>query len=169
MSKWKLKSTLITFCDTKRIVHKEFVPSGKTVNANFYKEVLQNLRNRIARVYPELTNNFILHHDNAPIYTDFKVSQFLAKHSVATLPQLLYSPDLSSPDFFLLSWLKSILRGHRFDNLENLQKNVNLVLNSIPFENFQVGINWWQNRWQRVLMQEGLFWRIWSVCKIILK
>ena len=38
--KSNLKSMIITFFDVKGIVHKEFVPTGQTVNSGFYCEVL---------------------------------------------------------------------------------------------------------------------------------
>jgi len=41
--KSNLKSMIITFFDIKGIVHKEFVPTGQTVNSGFYCEVLRRL------------------------------------------------------------------------------------------------------------------------------
>jgi len=38
--KSNLKSMIFTFFDIKGIVHKEFVPTGQTVNSGFYSEVL---------------------------------------------------------------------------------------------------------------------------------
>ncbi|XP_033218471.1 uncharacterized protein LOC117173932 [Belonocnema kinseyi] len=60
---------LIIFFDSRGIVHKEFVPSGSTVNAAFYKEVLLRLKNRVARVRPVLVKNWTLHYDNALAHT----------------------------------------------------------------------------------------------------
>jgi len=42
MSKSKIKSMLICFFDSQRIVHKEFVPPGQTINQIFYREVLED-------------------------------------------------------------------------------------------------------------------------------
>ena len=49
MRKSKIKSMLIFF-DSRGIVHKEFVPPGKTFNQTFYREFLERLRKRVARV-----------------------------------------------------------------------------------------------------------------------
>jgi hypothetical protein len=48
-------------------VHKEFVPAGKTVNAEFYKGVLDHLLKLIHRVRPAAfcSRDFFLLHDNA--------------------------------------------------------------------------------------------------------
>jgi len=50
MSKFKIKMMLICFFDSQGIIHKEFVPPGQTVNQTFYREVLERLRKRVARV-----------------------------------------------------------------------------------------------------------------------
>ena len=42
------------FFDQKRIVHKEFVPPGQTVNAAFYVEVLKILRENVRRKRPHI-------------------------------------------------------------------------------------------------------------------
>jgi len=59
MSKSKIKSMLICFFDSQRIIHKEFVPPGQTVNQTFYWEVLERLRKRVARVRPGIARTWI--------------------------------------------------------------------------------------------------------------
>jgi len=44
------------FFDSQGIVHKEFVPPGQTVNRTFYREVLERLRKRVARVRPSIAH-----------------------------------------------------------------------------------------------------------------
>ena len=43
-SRYKVKTIIIVFSDSRGIVHKEFVPPGQTVNHAFYKDVLERLR-----------------------------------------------------------------------------------------------------------------------------
>jgi len=59
---------LIIFFDSQGVVHKKFVPGGKTVNAEFYKEIKDRLLKRIQRVRPAAfySRDFLLLHDNAP-------------------------------------------------------------------------------------------------------
>ena len=52
--KSNLRSIIITFFDIKGIVHKEFVPTGQTVNSGFYCEVLQRLRKKYETSPPTL-------------------------------------------------------------------------------------------------------------------
>jgi histone-lysine N-methyltransferase SETMAR len=98
-------SFLIIFY-SKGVVHKDFVPPGQTVNVAFYMDVLKQPKT-VGRVRPEIANTWVLHHDKAPSHASLLVREFLAKQTVATLPQPPYSPDLAPPDFFLFPRLKS--------------------------------------------------------------
>ncbi|XP_033230224.1 uncharacterized protein LOC117181538 [Belonocnema kinseyi] len=95
MSKSKVKTMIITFFDSYRIVHKEFVPSGQTVNQGYYRLVLERLRKRVNRVRPDITRNRILHDDNTPCHTTLSVSQYLASKGIAVLYQPPYSSDIT--------------------------------------------------------------------------
>jgi hypothetical protein len=48
----RIKILLIIFFESQGVVHKEFVPEGKTVNAEFCKGVMDCLLKRIQRVRP---------------------------------------------------------------------------------------------------------------------
>jgi histone-lysine N-methyltransferase SETMAR len=65
---------------------------------------------------PEMSTagSWLLHHDNAPIHTTLSIIQFFSKHSIPTLPQPPFSPDLSPPNFFLFPNSKLLLKGRRF-------------------------------------------------------
>jgi len=51
--KSNVKSMIVTFFDVKEIVHKEFVPTGQTVNSGFYCEVLRRLLEKRAKTSPQ--------------------------------------------------------------------------------------------------------------------
>jgi len=53
MQKSKLKKIFICFFDQEGIVHREFVPPGMTVNADFYCDVLRRLRENVRRKRPQ--------------------------------------------------------------------------------------------------------------------
>jgi len=61
---------LITFFESQGIVNKEFLPEGKTVNAEFYKGVMDCPLKCIQRVRPAAfcSRDFFLLHDNAPTH-----------------------------------------------------------------------------------------------------
>jgi len=125
------------FFYSQGIVHKEFVPSGQTVNQTVYQEVLERLSKRVARVKPGIAHTWMLQHDNAPCHTAVSINEFLAEKSIPVAPQSPYSPDLSSCDFILFSRLKNHLKGRQFGTLDNIQKSVTDELYGISAEAFQ--------------------------------
>ena len=65
----KFKATFIVFFDIQGIVMAEWVPSGQTVNQQYYIEVLMKLRERVRKKQPELwRNGWILRQDNTPAH-----------------------------------------------------------------------------------------------------
>jgi len=101
IQKSKLKTMLICFLDQEGIVHREFVPPGMTVNADFYCDVLRRLRENVQCKRPQKwqNQNLIIHHDNAPAHRSFKVSQFLTNNNMTVIPHPPYSPDLAPVTF----------------------------------------------------------------------
>jgi len=73
-----IKTKLIIFFDSQGVVHKEFISDGKTVNAEFYKEVMDRLLKRIQRVRPAVfcSRDFFLLHDSLPAHNAASVCQF---------------------------------------------------------------------------------------------
>ena len=89
MSRSKVKTMIIVFFDSRGIVHKEFVPPGMTVNQAFYRDLMERLRKRVQRVRPDIADDWVLHHDNAPAHTALSIREFLAKKNIPyfhTLP-----------------------------------------------------------------------------------
>ena len=109
---------LTVFYDSEDVVHYEFLPQGRTVNKEYYLEVMQRLREDVRKKRPDAwrENRWILQHDNAPSHSSFLFHDFLAKNATTVLPQPSYSPDLATADFFLFPKLKSTLKGRRFES-----------------------------------------------------
>jgi len=65
-------------------VHKEFVPEGKTANADFYKGEMDRLRKLIQRVRPAAfcSRDCFFLHDNAPAHEAASVCQFLTQKTL---------------------------------------------------------------------------------------
>ena len=87
------------------MVHYEFLPEDRTVNKEYYFQVMRRLCEAILLKHTELRKklSWILHHDNAPAHTSMLVREFLVKNKTVIMPQPLYSPDLASVDFFLFT------------------------------------------------------------------
>ena len=64
-------------------------------------------------------------------------------------PQPPYSPDPAPTDFFLFPKLKSVLKGQRFESVEEIKVNSLAELRSIPKETFQECFQKWKKCWER--------------------
>jgi len=85
-------------------VHKEFIPEGKTVNAEFYKGVMDCFLKCIQWVHPAVfcSQDFFLVHNNAPAHEAASVCQFLTPKNVTTLyHRLVLSRFISARLFFV--------------------------------------------------------------------
>jgi len=114
--KFRVKSMLVIFFDWQGVIHNEFVPEGETINAVYYKGVMERLLNRIRRVRPGMceSGDWFLLHDNAPSHNATIIKQFLAQQKVTVLDHPSYSPDLVPADYFLFQKVKSHLKGRLF-------------------------------------------------------
>ena len=67
----KFKVMLTVFFDYRGVVHYEFLPTGQTVNKEYYLSVMRHLREAIRKKRLELWANYSwnLHHHNAPSHT----------------------------------------------------------------------------------------------------
>ena len=77
-SRYNIKvMTIIVFFDLDGIVQAEFVPRNTTVNSEYYKGLLERLRNDVRRKQPEKwANGLILYNYNAPCHTRFWYGNF---------------------------------------------------------------------------------------------
>ena len=76
--------------------------------------------------------------DNARPHCAFNMKRFLTKHDIVELNHPLYSPDLSPPNFYFYPKFKTALKGHQFQNVGDIQKNVIAELRSISSEDCEM-------------------------------
>ncbi|UYV71894.1 hypothetical protein LAZ67_9000961 [Cordylochernes scorpioides] len=95
----KVKVLLTVFFDCRGVVHQEFFPQGRTVNKEYYLQVMRNLREAIRQKRPDLwkNKNWLLHHDNAPAHTSLLVRDFLAKNNTLMMPRSHRIPQIWPP------------------------------------------------------------------------
>ena len=151
------KSMMIVFFDIRGIIHREFLPRGQAVNAEFYCSVLRRLREDIRRKRPSLwrDGNWVLHHDNAPAHNALRTREFLTQTGTIVAPHPPYSPDLAPCDFFLFLKLKMSLKGRRFNTIEEIQSESQAVLNTVQESDFHAAFLALQDRWARCIDAEG--------------
>ena len=120
------------FFDSTGIIYIHWVPTGQTVNKEYYVEVLREFKKRFRRKRPALFNSgqWHFHQDNAPVNNSILVTDYLTKRDIKTVPHPLYSPNLASCDF----WLFPKLRGCRYETVEEMKEAVTKVIDTLTQE-----------------------------------
>ena len=138
-SKSTQKLMMIPFFDSKGMIYLHWVPSGQTVNKEYYVEVLREFRKRFRRKRPALftSGRWHFHQDNAPVHNSIRVSNYLTEMGIKTVPHPPYSPDLAPCDFWLFPKLKENLRGSRFETIEEMKEAVTRVVDTFTLKDFR--------------------------------
>ena len=138
-SKSTQKLMMIPFFDSMGIIYIHWVPTGITVNKEYYIEVLREFRKTFRRKRPELfeSGQWHFHQDNAPVHKSILVTDYLTQMGIKTVSHPPYSPDLAPCDFWLFPKLKENLRGNRYSTIEDMKEAVTRVLNTLTQEDFQ--------------------------------
>ena len=157
MEKSKIKTLLITFYDSKGIIHKEFVPPGKTVDAVYFLGVMKRLLAGIRRVRPEYreSGSWRLLDDNAPSHRSTLVTNFFIENHILTLNHSLYSPDLAPCDFYLFGKLHLAMKGKRYKDVEHIQMATTSILKMIPANDLKSHLICFLNALNSVLTRKG--------------
>ncbi|UYV77598.1 hypothetical protein LAZ67_15001667 [Cordylochernes scorpioides] len=152
-----VKVLLTVFFDCRGVVHHEFLPQGRTVNEEYYLQVMRNLREAIRQKRPDLWKNkiWLLHHDNAPAHTLLLVRDFLAKNNTLMMPQPPYSSELAPCDFFLFPKLKRPMKGRRYATLDEIKTASKKELKKISKNDFLKCFEDWKNRWHKCIISHG--------------
>ena len=125
----------------------DFVTRNNTVNSEYYKSLLERLRNHVCRKRPEkLANGFILHHDNAACHTSLLVRQFMLNKNITVCPHPPYSPDLAMCNFWLCPKVKMTIKGKCFESIQDVEEATPELLKTLTKEDFQNCFRKWQER-----------------------
>ena len=117
------------FFDSTGMIYMHWVPTGQTVNKEYYVEVLREFRKRFRRKRPALFKSGQWHfqQDNAPVHNSILVTDYLTKMCIKIVPHPPYSPDLAPCDF----WLFPKLRGCRYERIEEMKEAVMKVIDTL--------------------------------------
>ncbi len=137
-SQWKMM--LILYFDSHGPISTYFYDDG-TIDSATYIDSLRDMREALRRKRPHLwaSKNFKLLQDNASPHTSAPTLDYLFTVDMAEhlWPHPQYSPDLSPCNYWAFPLLKSKIRGHRFNNLEDVKTTVRCTLREIPLADFQ--------------------------------
>ncbi len=90
-----------------------------------------------------------------PVHSAFKIHDFFPQNQVYVLHCPPYSPDLDLCDFYLFCKIKNNLKGHRFQNVEDIQKNLTAAFKGIKEEEFGTCFEQWKQRMKKCIQSRG--------------
>ena len=137
-SKSTHKLLMIPFFDSTGMIYMHRVPTGQTVNKEYYVEALREFRKRFRRKRRALfkSSQWHFHQDNAPVHNSILVTDYLTKMGIKTPPHPPYSRDLAPCDFWLFPKLKEKLRDCRYETIEEMKNVVTKVIDTLTQEDF---------------------------------
>ena len=113
---------MIPFFDSTGMTYMHWVPTGQTVNKEYYVDVLREFRKRFPALFK--SGQWHFHQDNAPVNNSILVTDYLNKMGIETVPHPLYSSDLAPCNFWLFPKLKEKLRGCRYETIEEMKEAI---------------------------------------------
>jgi len=114
------------FWDARGIIFIDYLQKGRTINGEYYANLLQRLGDEIKEQRPHVAKKKVLfHQDNAPVHTSIIAMAKINELKFELLPHAPYSPDLAPSDYFLFPNLKKWLGDKRFTNNEEVESAVN--------------------------------------------
>lgn len=154
LSAGKVMATV--FWDTKGIIFIDYLEKGKTINGEYYSNLLQRLSVEIKSKRPHLAKKKVLfHQDNAPAHTSLLVMAKIHELGFELLPHPPYSPDLAPCDFHLFPNLKKWLGGKKFLENPEVVAAVDAYFEDLDKSFYETGISALQNRWAKCIELKG--------------
>jgi hypothetical protein len=95
-----------------------------------------------------------LHHNIAAAHLSYLVQNFLAKHQISQVLQLLIHqiwPHMT----FLFQKVKMLLKGNRLQDMEEMKQNTMMQLLAFPKSQFQKRFRQWKDHRNRCVVSEG--------------
>jgi hypothetical protein len=87
-------------------------------------------------------------------HTSLKITVFVTNNNMVIFPHLPYSPDLAC-DFALFPKFKMKPKGQHFETVSDIQRESQVVLNSIKENDFHSAFEAWKNRWDCCICSQG--------------
>ena len=159
------KLLMIPFFDRTGMIYIHWVPTGQTVNKEYYVAVLREFRKRFHRKRLAVFKSGQWHfpQDNAQLHNSILVIDYLTKIGIKTVPHPPISPGLASCDF----WLFPKLRGCRYETIEEMKEAVTKVIDTLTQEDFHGAFQQFLERHcnRRRLLRRGLEFHVYTINK----
>jgi len=145
----QVKVMLITFFDHQEMVYHEFVPQGQTVNQHFYKEVLTRQQNSSkTKSFLGRKNLALASRQCSCLHSPQHETVLGLKRNHHVASSTLFA-RLSPCDFFLFLKLKGILKGARYQEVEDIKTSVTRHFKTITKKEFSQCFNAWSKRMEK--------------------
>ena len=144
---------LSLFFDSTGMIYMHWVPTGQTVNKEYYVEVLRKFRKRFLGKRPALfkSGQWHFHQDNVPVHNSILVTDYLTKMGIKTVPHPPYSSDVAPCDF----WLFPKLRDCRYETIEKMKEAVTKVIDTLTQEDFHEASHKLLERYNKCIAARG--------------
>jgi len=144
------------------VVHKKFVPEGKTVNAEFCKGVMDRPLKRIqwVRTAAFRSRDFFLLYDNATAHKAASVCQILIQKMLQPFITFLLSRFISARLFFVFPKLKIKLKGLHFGDVAEIQEAVSDELKKVQKEEFSAAFQKLYNHAKAYIYANGAYFEL---------
>ena len=144
------------FWDAKGVLLIDYLEKGKTINSEYYCNLLDQLDKNIREKRSGLQKKTIIfHQDNARVHTSFLTMVKLNELKYELFEHPPYSPDLAPSDYYLFRNLKQFLRGKRFSSNEEAIAAVEQYFAELPENHYRDGIKLLEDRWNKCVQVEG--------------
>jgi len=139
-------------------VHKELIPEGQTVNAEFYKGVMDRLLKRIQWVYPAVfcTQVFFLLHDDAPTHKVARLPIFDPKKCYNPFSPTILSRFISAT-FVSVPQVENEVKGLHFADVAEIQEAITDELKKVQKEEFLAAFQKLYNRTKVCIYANGVY------------
>ena len=129
---------MILFFDRTGMIYMHWVPTGQTVNKEYYVEVLREFKKRFRQKRPALfkLGQWHFRQDNTPVHNSILVTDYLTKMGIKTVPQPPFSLVVAPCDFWLFPKLKEKLRGCSYETIEEMKEAVTKVIDTLTQKDF---------------------------------
>ena len=129
------------FWDARGIIHIDYLQKGRTINGEYYTNLLDRFNEDLKKKRPYLAKKkVIFHQDNARVHTCVVSMATFRELRYELLSQPPYSPDLAPSDYFLFPNLKKWLGGKRFYSNDEIVTQTNTYFEDLEKSYFLEGI-----------------------------
>lgn len=144
------------FWDFKGVLFVDFLHGRKTINAQYYSNLLtEHVKVAIRGKRRKSQSSVSFLQDNARPHTAALTRETLESLKWNVLPHPPYSPDLAPSDFHLFGPLKEFLGGQKFATDDEVEAAVQSWLDNQPKTFFERGIMLLPKRWRKCVELRG--------------